>query len=487
MGLTLEKVYEARFRDGAAVRVHYTDQILAESGASSQFPKQVVDACVIAYQTITQHEGFGAEGYSLAKPDTSYAFDPDKTVDVYLGNAAQNNQFLFHSFSNLSYRDAPCFDTVKISDTAYQSVILLPANYREFIQNWEHLNPSSLGERNTNIDLRGTLIHEMLHVVLFYYNKNLNRESGETVNPIDPKNQAPRKKHLDWYVEGLARYFETFAGARHDFYSQGFRETLPDKIRFSRGGSNYFMRYPDQPFTELRYENALFWRFIDYQFGMASIESLSRSFRDDAAPENFHRALERSTQTAFDEILRRFSLAALLNDFGLKDDAGYLKEVARTKLIYKNGLFYLVDGHGREKALGKTCRTDWIGQWDSIKARLGELPVAGDNTDDSDVSGWATDYYEIAFDAAHPELPRIKVLHENAGQGLLVQIVLRTKGGSLITDHWKDAGEGFGKALDLQALAAREGLTGESVEKAYVLITNLEPKATLNYEINASI
>ncbi len=487
MGLTVEKVYEARFPDGAALRVHYTDQILEESGASAQFPKQVLDASVSAYQTITQYGGFRTEGYSLANPDESYAYDPDKTVDIYLGNTNEANQFLYHSFSSLSFRDAPCFDTVKLSETAYQSVILLPANYREFIQNWEHLNPSSLGARNTNVDLRGTLIHEMLHVILFYYNKNLSRENGETVNPVDPKKAPANKNHLDWYVEGLARYFETFAGARHDFYSQGFRETLPDKIRFSRGGSNYFMRYPDQPFMELRYENALFWRFIDHQFGMASIEKLSRSFRTDARSENFHLSLEKATGASFEDLLKRFAMAALLSDFGLKDDAKYLKEVARTRLLYKNGLFYLVDGYGGQKALGKTCRTDWIGRWDATKAKLGELPVAGDNTDACDVSGWATDFYEIAFDEARPELPRVRVVRESGAAKFLVQAVLRTKGGSLITEEWRDEGAGSGRTVSLKELTEREGLSQESIERAYLVITNLDEKKTANYEISASI
>ena len=477
-GLTLEKVLEARFPDGAGVKVHYTDQILDENGVAETFPKQALDGASMAYKTITQTEGFDASGYSFADPDKNYAYDPDKIIDIYLGNAAPENLFRFHGFSRESFHDAPCFDTVKTADRAYQAVILLPANYREFIQNWEHLNPSSLGARNVNMDLRGTLIHEMLHAILFYYNKNLNHEIREA---------GPNfKKNLDWYVEGLARYFETFAGARHDFYSQGFRETLPDKIRFSRGGSNYFMRYPDQPFTELRYENALFWRFIDYQYGMKSIEKLSRAFRG-AEPHDFQNSLEAATGAPFREILKKFALASLLNDFGLKEDAVYLKEIAKTRLFFKDAQFYLVDGFQNLKGLGAVCRTDWVGSWGENKAGFDDLPVAGDNTNASDVSGWATDYYEISFDRRSSRLPRIKILRDGEGEGLLLQLVLKTRAGSVVTREWEEVPGGASPWVDLNEILDKESLKTEAVEKVYILVTNLDPQKNSNYEIKSSI
>ncbi len=410
--------------------MHFTDQLLEEGGQGARFPQQVLDAAVSGYRTITQSSGFNSEGYSFAHADKKYVYDPDKTIDIYLGNPAESNSFPYHGFTAEAFRNSPCFDTLKISQTAYHAVILLPINYGNFIKGWERLNPSPLGPRNIQVDLGGTLIHEMLHAVLFYYNRNLNKETGESGK-------------VDWYVEGLARYFETFAGARHDFYSMGFKQILPDKVRFSRGGSNFLMRYPNQAFTDLRYENALFWRFMDTRYGMPAIERLSREYREYNA-ENFKATLEKVTGQSFTELLKNFSKAILLKDFELKGDSIYLKDVARTRLAYRRGQFYLKDGFGSEKKLGSVCETDWIGEWDGQRARLGETAVAGDSTDTSDVSGWSTDFYEIEFDKTPPDL---KVCQSQSDPPLAVQI-----------------------------------LPGPD-EKIYVLVTNPDPKKVIDYTL----
>ena len=481
----VEKVYEYRFPDGVKIKVHFTDQMLEQSGESVYFPKDVLNAAVQAYQTITQFKGFSAVGYSFAFPDPAYAYDPDRTMDIYLGSPTGDPEVLNHGFNALSFKDAPCFDTLKISDTQYQAAILLPSNYKEFIKNWERINPSSLGTRNMNVDLRGTLIHEMLHVVLFYYNKNLNKDIAAKATAIaQPSAFVPAKK-VDWYVEGLARYFETFAGARHDFFSQGFKQTLPDKIRFSRGGSNYFMRYPDQAFTDLRYENALFWRFMDYRYGMPAIERLSRDFRD-TPNRGFESALEKAAQTSFKDLLKTFAMSILLKDFGLKEDSPYLKNVAKTHLIYRKGDLYLVDGKGAERNLGKVCRTDWIGRWENVSAKFDELPAAGDNTKESDVSGWATDYFQIDLDKAEPTLPNLGVTHRAGGLPLTVQIVMVTHGGSLLTKDLGDIPSSSSRSMPLGQWVGQEGLSSKDIDRIYILITNTDPRVTTDYEITAN-
>lgn len=481
----VEKVYEYHFPDGVKIKVHFTDQMLEQSGESAYFPKDVLNAAVQAYQTITQFKGFSTVGYSFAFPDPAYAYDPDRTMDIYLGSPTGDPEILNHGFNILSFKDAPCFDTLKISNTQYKAIILLPSNYKEFIKNWERINPSSLGPRNVNVDLRGTLIHEMLHVVLFYYNKNLNKDAATQETAIaHPSVFAPAKK-VDWYVEGLARYFETFAGARHDFFSQGFKQTLPDKIRFSRGGSNYFMRYPDQAFTDLRYENALFWRFMDYRYGMTAIERLSRDFRD-YPNRGFESALEKATQTPFKELLKTFAMSILLKDFGLKEDASYLKDVAKTHLIYRKGDFYLIDGEGTERNLGKICRTDWIGRWENVYAKFDESPAAGDNTKESDVSGWATDYFQIDLDKAEPVLPNLGVTHKEGGLPLAVQIVMVTHEGSLLTKDLGDIPSSSSRNMSLGQWVGQEGLSSKDIDRIYVLITNTDPRVTADYEITAN-
>ena len=480
---TLEKTHEYRFRDGVILKVHFTEQILGESREDIYFVKEVLDAAVFAYQTITQFQGFSSPGFSFASPNKNYAYDPDRTIDIYLGHPDDSHAYRSHGLDNISFKDAPCFDTVKVAENQYQAVILLPSNYKEFISNWEKINPSPLGARHVSADLRGTLIHEMLHVLLFYYNKNLNKDPAF---PSDSgkAQELPRSKQIDWYVEGLACYFEMLAGARHDFFSQGFKQTLPDKIRFSRGGSNYFMRYPDQAFTELRYENALFWRFVDYRYGMPAIEKLSRNLRG-YRQADFRPALEKVTGNSFNELLKSFAVAILFKDFGLKDDTVYLKDIARTHLAYREGQLLLRDGFGNEKPLGPNCRTDWIGEWDDQRAVFGELSVAGDNTEKSDISGWATDFYQIDITGEPASLPWLGLSQGGEGQPLAVQVFIVSKGGSVFKREMDKPQRGRHETggLALNREIEKDGLRPKDIDKIYLLITNTDPAALVDYEI----
>ncbi len=478
----VERVDEYRFNDGTCLKVHYTDQALGASGAENDFPSSVMDAAVMAYQTITQFEGFNTPGFSFASPDKRYAYDPDQTIDIYLGSTSGASNYENLGWKNKMFKDSPCFDTMKSGPSQYDAVILLPSNYDEFIRNWEKINPSPLGKRNVHVDLRGTLIHEMLHVIIFYYNKNLNKvdENESLVQPGEPRES--RGQHLDWYVEGLARYFETFAGARHDFYSQGFKQTFPDKIRFSRGGSNYFMRYPDQAFTQLRYENALFWRFIDYQFGMTAIEQLSRTFRGNSA--DFKKALESVTGESFESLLMRYAASILLSDFGLKGDAMYLNEIAKTRLLLAPSGFCLLDGQGNEKPLGKTASTDWIGAWGEARANFEEPSVAGDSTEHADVSGWATDFVEITLDPRLAKIPEINAHHGGDGLALEIQLFVYTRGGSTMRPDPTVVGRGSSRGLGLRALLKENHLQPEDVEKIMLLVTNTDPALKTPYEFS---
>ncbi len=459
------------FSDGVRIKVHYTEKGLEENGEDLYFPREVLDAAVSAYQTITEFKGFSSAGFTFSNPDENYAADPDRTIDIYLGDPTEDAFRRQEGQIHASFKDAPCFDAVQRSETVYDATILIPVGYREFIKNWEGINPSSLGERDVHVDLRGTLIHEMLHAVLFYYNKNLN------------KDQAVVDRKIDWYVEGLARYFEMFAGAKHDFFSRGFRQTLATKVRFSRGGCNYFMRYPDQDFMGLRYENALFWRFLDDRYGMSSIETLSRLLRESGGG-HFRTALEQTTGQPLVVLLKKFALAILLKDFGLKEDARYLKDVAATDLVYRGGSLFLRDGLAQEEKLGSTCRTDWIGAWNGAKARLADPGVAGDSTPESDVSGWATDFVKI--DLADPEgtLPSLDVRHIEGGSRLVVQAVIFTKGGAQILKETDGLLCGESVGFNLETIAKKEGLSGTDIPRVFLLITNADSQATSRYEIN---
>ncbi len=479
-GRLIEKVREYQFDDGAKIKVHFTDQALKQAGAPDDFTADVLSAAVTAYQTITEFEGFRSTGYAFASADKNFAYDPDRTIDIYLGSAAGANGFEKLGTKNQLFKDAPCFDTIKTGPSQYEAVILLPANYHEFIRNWEKINPSPLGKRNIEVDLRGTLIHEMLHVIIFYYNKNLNKATDNDSAEVGVDVSGGRSKHLDWYVEGLARYFETLAGARHDFYSQGFKQMLPDKIRFSRGGSNYFMRYPDQAFINLRYENALFWRFIHYRFGMEAIESMSRNFR--GHHDDFKKILERATGERFELILKQFASAVLFSDFGLKEDSRYLNEIAKTRLTLRQDGFYLFDGSGHKKYLGRKAATDWIGQWADAKADFGQPSVAGDSTEEADVSGWATDFVQMNFESSQKQIHGLGIRHVGAGPPLHVQVFLYTRGGSILENTDILVPGGSGESLGLEQLLKKNNLNFEDMDKAVILITNTDPENPVFYE-----
>lgn len=459
-----------RFKDGVTLRVCYSEKTLNEAGESNLFAARVLRNAVIAYRTIVEEMGFSTPGYSFSQPNRNYVHDPDRTLDIYLG-------------SGPAFKDAPCFDTIRVSPTAYHAVILLPASYKGFIHRWEKVNPSPLGERDLDTDLKGTLIHEMLHAILFYYNRNLGKESAQGALP---------GVKADWYVEGLARYFETLVGAKHDFYSQGFKQTLPDKIRFSRGGSNYYLRYPDQVFTDLRYENALFWKFIDDRFGMQAIEKLSRVLRNDGRGD-LGPSMTKVFGAGLQDILLDFAVASLLKDFKIGFETSFLKEVARPRLIYRARNLYLVDGYGVEKKLGTTCRTDWIGRWSDMKAIHGAPSVAGDATDRSDVSSLATDFYEIDLSEPKGKLPWLG-LHEGTGRNLVFQVMIFYENGSF-TIHRADslpdsgyptggrqAGDRHANGLDLEKAAMTDSMTSRQVRKAYLMVTNPGPTA-IDYEL----
>lgn len=477
-----EKFYQYSFKDGAGIKVHFTEALLKKSGENQEFPKEVLEAAVLAYQTIVEFQGFSTHGYSFASADKNYAYDPDKTIDIYLGDPADDT-FEAQGFKGAVFKDVPCFDTVRVSKTAFQAVILLPVRYGEFIRNWERMNPSSLGTRNVKVDLRGTLMHEMLHAILFYYNRNLNKDLEVETPNKSVAGEHVSSKQIDWYVEGLARYFETFGGARHDFFSQGFKQVMPTKIRFSRGGSNYYMRYPDQAFTRLRYENALFWRFIDYHYGMPAIERLSRDLRSEPKNNDYKTALEKVTGMRFEKILENFSEAILFKDFGLKEDSEYLKNVAKIELSYRKGNLYLEDGWGAERFLGKICDTDWIGRWENVRAKFGEFPAAGDNTDEADVSAWATDFVEIDFKRNNEPLPQIEIFHKEGGTALAVKYLLVTKTGTVIKKDLGDIPARQERGAGLGGILKQEGLAADDLGKLYLLITNVDSKESARYEI----
>jgi hypothetical protein len=220
---------------------------------------------------------------------------------------------------------------------------------------------------------------------------------------------------------------------------------------------------------------------MDYEFGMSAIEKMSRSFRDNRT--DFKRTLEGVTGQPFNLLLKRFARAVLYSDFGLKEDTVYLNEIAKTRFLLCQDGFYLLDGYGNTKNIGKTASTDWIGSWEDARSRFDEPSVAGDNTWPSDVSGLATDFIKITPDERLSEIPEISVRHKGNGDSLEVQIFVYTKGGSTIQSETGPIERLHSKKLGLPELLRKNRLGIIDVEKIMILVTNTDPKAVAPYEL----
>ena len=186
---------------------------------------------------------------------------------------------------------------------------------------------------------------------------------------------------------------------------------------------------------------------------------------------------------SFEKMLKKYALSVLTKDFGLLEQAHNLNDIAKTRLILREEELILTDGYGQERNLGKNCRTDWIGKWDHSKAHFGNAPVAGDSTDTADVSGWATDYFQIDIEKNRGPIPVIALYHEDGHGSLGFQAVLMTRAGSMIVKDAGDIAAGRESKIDLEAVIKKEGIGTHDIEAVYLLITNLHPQEPSIYQL----
>jgi hypothetical protein len=256
----LEYVRESRFKDGAGIKVHFTSQILQEGNADEQFPQQVLDSARQAYERIVNEFGFNRKGYSFASADKNYAYDGDKTIDIYIGSLGPSDNFYFHSLNWQDFAKAPFYQVRYEGRYRYSAMIAVPADYKAYLK-----KASEQFAYSEAVDifshLKAAMMHEMLHIITFYYNKNL--LSWYKFNPLDNRYQGG-----DWYVEGLARYFETFSGFNGNFYSAS--ADFYQRPGAFRSGQNL---------SESGYDFAVFWKYFHSRFGMETIEKLSYRLR----------------------------------------------------------------------------------------------------------------------------------------------------------------------------------------------------------------
>jgi hypothetical protein len=278
---------EERQFDGITLTVHYNEEDLKSRGLDPKTHSEtVLKKASSAYKEIVNSQGFDSPGFALSNPDKDYCYEYDRTIDIYLTEPEEGPVSAYYEIEELEGAE-------------YSARILLPISYR-----------------GRKID--GSLMHELLHIITYSYNKNIEPWSGEGGNTLCYAG-------ADWYVEGLARYFETLGGAYENFFSKGYIKRLKDRVIISQGGSNFFMSHPDQPLKEARYDFSLFWAYMDMTYGMKKIEELSRKLRfvtkgrmEDELPG----IISQTFKKEFSQILKEFALAVYFKDFNLSIKKG---------------------------------------------------------------------------------------------------------------------------------------------------------------------
>ena len=424
---TLEFVEEYQLEDGAGIKVHYTSQILEASGAGEEFPRQVLEASREAYEKIVQEYGFDREGYTFARADKSYAYDQDKVIDIYIGSNDCRDKFSFHSLDYRDFKNAPFYEMRHEGRYRYSAVLAIPADYQTYLKEASR-QFGYTGNIDMSSHLNGALMHEMLHVITFYYNKNL--LSWYELNPSTKCYEGG-----DWYVEGLARYFETLTGFEDNFYSAGFYQRIDDKkVRYMKGGVNWFMRRPDQRFSELEYDFAIFWKYLHQRFGMETIEELSCRLRfAENGGRDTSMLIEQATGIPFPEAIRGF--AKFVWDAAGKDRN--IEPVASCNLIF-NG-----------RPLNKQ----------------------------GDVNSWATDYYHIAM---RPSLV-FNINKISSSGDISTQVGLVTDQGFIVVGN-----SGIKGRFDLEQIVRENHIDAAKIKEIVIMVSNVSP-AMVKYELSLDV
>ncbi len=288
-----EIVKQQTLQDGVTIAVHHRPNDLKICRPNpDRYVNIVLQYAVEAYNEIVYTQGFDTPGFTFANPDRDYCYDRDKTIDIYIGD----------------FSDAPCYDIVKGKGPAYDAVILFPSNYQGYLTEWD---AKDFSEQKIAEKIKGTLFHEMFHLISYSYNKNIGRWYTR-------HNGVSLALGGDWYVEGLARYFETIACSYDNFFSKGFIKKEAGKIIRSQDGANYLIENPSESLKKARYDYSLFWAYLHKRYGMDKIEEISRRFRfitkrglEREAPAIISAALKEE----FEDVLHGFAVAMYFKDF----------------------------------------------------------------------------------------------------------------------------------------------------------------------------
>jgi hypothetical protein len=261
----------------------------------------------------------------------------------------------------------------------YRASIYVPADFQRYRKRYKIDQP--------DLELKASLTHEMLHIITYCYNRNME---------ISCQGKASLTSgRWDWYTEGLARYFESLVGYREEFLSSGYRKRLGEKIMVYKGGVNYFLRYPDKPLDERKYDFALFWQYLHQNYGMKKIEQISSKFRqiDPLLCSNLE-AMEIIAQTlgiSLDELWQDFSLYVYKNSSVQAEAEKGLKAVSSSKLTPRTREAHSICSFGLdyyEVDLGKKTSSIQINSRQNLNCLAGIpsaeefklVPIEGNNS-----------------------------------------------------------------------------------------------------------
>jgi hypothetical protein len=290
---------KAEMEDGVVLKVH----LPADLPEGDDYPQQVLQAACTAYKEIVFHQGFNRQGYTFSSAEELFAYDSDKTIDIYI--CAVQAPMAWMEFAG---------------DLQYQGKVLIPQDYEAYRQRYNIDQPQ--------VELEASLIHELCHIIVFSYNRNMQTlTQGKT---------SLTSKRWDWYNEGLARYFETLVGYEDEFLSAGYRRDYGIKTVVYKGGVNYFLKYPDRPLEKRKYDFALFWQYVHRNYGMDKIEQISCEFRklDPLRCTNYEamQVIARTLGLPLKELLRDFSLYIYRNSCLPEHQENKLHPVYTSKL-----------------------------------------------------------------------------------------------------------------------------------------------------------
>lgn len=327
--VTVEIAKTRSLQDGINIAVHYRPiELKPYHNDVDKYADMVLQYAVEAYNEIVYRQGFDTPGFTFANPDKDYCYDEDRTIDIYIAEGGKNKRGLC-GFSGADFLGAPCYDIIKGEGRDYDAVILFPADYRGYLasSNLENIPQTEIAER-----MKATLFHEMFHLIIYSYNKNIEPWYSRCEG-------GSYYQGGDWYVEGLARYFETMAGSYGNFFSEGFVKKESGKIRISQEGANYLMKNPSESLKEARYDYSLFWAYLHKRYGMDKVEDISRRFRfisEEGMEREMPAIISAVLQENFEDVLTGFGVAMYFKYFSpdIKEGLNDLRVMSLDDFLY---------------------------------------------------------------------------------------------------------------------------------------------------------